>query len=85
MLLVSWWLSILYILVTIVTIISISRSTASNDWGDALSGLMYQQVILSTLGDLNVSGPKFIIAHEYLAIRQPSFEELEATNFGLVI
>lgn len=44
MLLMNWWLSILYIFLLVVLMIVISKSTARNDWGDALSGLLYQQV-----------------------------------------
>jgi hypothetical protein len=45
MLLMSWWLSMLYILLLLVLMTVISHSTARNDWGDALSGLFYQQVL----------------------------------------
>lgn len=44
MLIVSWWLAIFYAIGFLILFIVVSKSTASNDWGDAVSGLMYQQV-----------------------------------------
>jgi hypothetical protein len=48
MLIVSWWIAIMYTIALLILIFMVSKSTASNDWGDALSGLMYQQVSISS-------------------------------------
>lgn len=57
MLIVSWWLAIFYSILLLILIFVVSKSTASNDWGDAVSGLMYQQVsVLSGSAHVNCLG-----------------------------
>ena len=44
MFLIDWISSLVFVMATVVLVVYISQSRARKDWGDALSGLLFQQV-----------------------------------------